>query len=266
MPSTSQRDAFDESAAIYQSARPAYPAELFGDLVAETRLEPPGELLELGAGPGTATVDLARRGFKITAVELGPGLADQARRNLAEFPRVQVITSGFEEWQPPDRARFDLVYSANVWRWLDPELRWSKTADLLAPGGWLSVFGARHAFPDGYDPFFDDLQAVYGELGEGAIDWPPAPPRPTNGPLIAEAEASGFFTAVADRSYVWAVDYDVDGYLALLATFANHLVMEPAKRDHLTAAVRRLFAARPGGRVTRHWVSQPALFRRKPTP
>ncbi|NYE74300.1 class I SAM-dependent methyltransferase [Microlunatus parietis] len=264
MSSMSQRDVFDESAAIYQAARPAYPAELFDDLITATGLRPPSELLEIGAGPGTATVDVARRGFKITAVELGPGLAEQARRNLAAFPLVSVITGGFEEWEPPAGTGYDLVYSANVWHWLDPQVRWTKAAALLAPGGWLAVFGARHAFPDGYDPFFDQLQPVYQELGEGAIDWPPAPPRPTNGPLIEEAESTGLFTAVADRSYVWPVEYDVDGYLALLDTFANHLVMEPAKRDHLYGEVRRLFAERPGGRVTRHWVSQPVLFRREP--
>ncbi|MFC7621272.1 class I SAM-dependent methyltransferase [Microlunatus sp. GCM10028923] len=266
MPPTSQRDAFDESAAIYLSARSPYPAALFDDLIASTGLRPPAELLEFGAGPGTATVDLARRGFKITAVELGPNLAEQARRNLAAFPLVTVTTSSFEDWEPPAGAGFDLVYSANAWRWFDPELRWSKAAKLLAPGGWLAVFGARHAFPDGYDPFFDQLQPVYEELGEGAIDWPPAPPGPINGPLIEEAESSGSFTVVADRRYVWPVEYDVDGYLALLGTFANHLVMEPAKRDHLEAEVRRLFAERPGGRVTRHWVSQPVLFRRQPAP
>jgi protein-L-isoaspartate O-methyltransferase len=123
MSSASQRDAFDESAAIYQTARPAYPAELFDDLIAATGLQPPANLLEIGAGPGTATVDVAQRGFKITAVELGPDLAAQARRNLSGFPLVSVITSSFEAWEPPAEADYDLVYSANVWRWLDPEGR-----------------------------------------------------------------------------------------------------------------------------------------------
>jgi len=38
------RDAFDESALVYHSARPAYPAELYDDLLAITRISPPSKL------------------------------------------------------------------------------------------------------------------------------------------------------------------------------------------------------------------------------
>ncbi len=258
-----QRDAFDESAAVYQSARPAYPGELFDELIALTKITPAAELLEIGAGPGTATVDLARRGFKITAVEPGERLADQARRNLAAQPAVTVITSGFEPWQPPAGAAYDLVYAANSWQWLDQQLRWTKAARLLAPGGHLAIFGAHHAFPDGFDPFFTEIHQVYAELGEAVGDWPPPTPRLVNGELVDEGIASGHFRRVARRMYVWPVRYTVDSYLALLDTFANHIVMEPAKRQHLYAEVRRLLARRPDGTVTRHWLSQLAVLQRE---
>lgn len=87
--SGSQRDAFDQSASIYLSARPAYPAELFDEVIAETKITDRSELLEIGAGPGTATVELARRGFRITVLELGEELAEQARRNLAAARRCR---------------------------------------------------------------------------------------------------------------------------------------------------------------------------------
>ena len=77
------RTTFDSSSATYQSARPDYPDELFDDLLAVTGLAPPADLLEVGCGPGNASVPLARRGFRITAVELGAHLADTAGTNLA---------------------------------------------------------------------------------------------------------------------------------------------------------------------------------------
>lgn len=257
------RQAFDESASVYQSARPAYPAELSDDLVALTRIVPPGALLEIGAGPGTATVDLARRGFRVTALELGTDLAEQARLNLAPFPLASVITTGFEGWEPPAGTRYGLVYAANAWQWLDPETRWSKTADLIADSGFLAIFGASHAFPEGFDPFFTELQTVYDEIGDGVSGgWPPPPPRQTNDWLVDQAEASGRFRVIDRRLYVWAMRYDADRYIDLLNTFANHIIMEPPKREHLYAEVRRRLAGRPDGLLTRHWVSQLAVFQR----
>ncbi|WP_152360252.1 class I SAM-dependent methyltransferase [Microlunatus speluncae] len=260
----SQRDAFDESAPVYQSARPAYPSELFDELITLTKITPAAEILEIGAGPGLATVDLARRGFKITALEPGERLAEQARHNLAAHPAVSVITSGFEPWQSPAGATYDLVFAANAWQWVDRELRWAKAARLLTPGGHLAIFGAHHAFPDGFDPFFTEIHQVYVELGEAVGDWPPPPPRLVNGDLIDEGIASGHFRRVAQRMFVWPVRYTVDSYLALLDTFANHIVMEPAKRQQLYAEVRRLLAQRPDGQVTRHWISQLAVLQHVP--
>jgi hypothetical protein len=39
---------------------------------------------------------LARRGFSITALELGEALAAEARARLAMFPRVEVVNEAFE--------------------------------------------------------------------------------------------------------------------------------------------------------------------------
>ena len=41
-------------------------------------------LLDLGGGSGVHTIELVRRGFSVTLVDLSPELLDQARRHLAE--------------------------------------------------------------------------------------------------------------------------------------------------------------------------------------
>src|SRR4051794_8829959 len=105
------RTTFDAAADQYQTARPDYPTELFDDLLSVTGLQPPARLLEIGCGPGKATVPMAERGFAITAVELGPDLAHAARANLARFPDVDVINADFERWPPPPDRSFDLAYA-----------------------------------------------------------------------------------------------------------------------------------------------------------
>ena len=83
-----------------------------------------------------------------------------------------------------------------------------------------------HAFPEGFDPFFTEIQEVYDEIGESYDgEWPP--PRPE---LVAddadEIEASGLFEDVHVRRYVWARHYTADEYIALLDTFSGHIAME----------------------------------------
>ncbi len=66
-----RRARFEEVAAGYAAARPGYPEALFDDLVALVGLPSGGAIVEVGPGIGQATVPPARRGYRITAVELG---------------------------------------------------------------------------------------------------------------------------------------------------------------------------------------------------
>jgi SAM-dependent methyltransferase len=167
---------------------------------------------------------------------------------------VDVINANFEDWDPPAAAEFDLIYAANAWHWVDPKIKWAQTADLLGPAGHLAVFDAGHAFPAGFDPFFAEIQTAYGELGRRMATWPPAPPEDLPDPTPGY-EASGHFIVDAVRRYVWATEYDADGYINLLKTFSDHIAMSEADRTYLFNAIRELTATRPGGLITRHWIS-----------
>ena len=107
-------------------------------------------------------------------------------------------------------------------------------------------------FPEGGDQFFQELQDVYDEIGEGLPEavWP----RP--GELAdsrEEIEGSGLFQDVRTRHFDWEVIYDVNGYLDLLDTFSGHIAMAPWQRDRLYGVIRRRLARRPDGRLRRHW-------------
>jgi SAM-dependent methyltransferase len=95
------RAIFDEAAELYDRARPGYPAALFDDLAELTPLRPGSRVLEIGPGTGQATLPLAERGYQVVAVELGADLAAVARRKLAGFPNVEVVTAAFEDWPLP---------------------------------------------------------------------------------------------------------------------------------------------------------------------
>ena len=260
------RTTFDSAAAIYQQARPEYPAGLFRDLAALAHLGPGSRLLEVGCATGKATLPLARLGYRITCLEIGSALAAAARAALAPFPAVDVIEADFESWQPPRGGSFDLIYAATAWHWIDPAVRYRRARELLSPGGYLAFWQATHVFPAGGDPFFTQIQDVYDEIGEGV---PPGTARPRPGELPderAEIEASGQFTGVRVRQYGWEARYTAAEYIRLLDTFSGHIAMAPWQRDRLYGEIRRRLALRPDGRVRRGWGAVLHVARRRGEP
>jgi len=259
------RTTFNSAASLYHQARPEYPAELFGELVRLAGLWPGDRLLEVGCATGKATIPLARRGFRITCVELGADLAAEARRNLGSFPQVTIVNEAFETLEPP-QAGFGLVYAATAWHWIDPAIRYRKAWELLRENGHLAFWSATHAFPAGGDRFFHELQDVYDEINEGL---PPGAQFLAAGELPderTEIEATGLFTDTKIRRFGWEIEYTADDYIRLLDTFSGHIAMAQWQRDRLYGEIRRRLAERPGGRLSRGWGAVLHVARRRDAP
>jgi len=242
----------------YDRARPDYPQRLFDDLFALTGVGPGDRVLEVGCATGKATRPLVARGPRVTCVELGSRLAAKAR-SLG----VEVVEGAFEEWQPPPGTRFELVAAATSRHWIDPAVKYRRASELLRPGGHLAFWSAQHVVPEGGDPFFEELQPVYDEIGEGMA---PDATFPRPGELAeetAEIEASGLFEVVGVRHHDWEVVYDAEGYIDLLETFSGHIAMKPWQRERLYGEIRRRLAERPDGKVRRHWGAVLHVARRR---
>jgi SAM-dependent methyltransferase len=253
---------FDRAAELYQRARPAYPSELYDHLLQVTRLSSGARLLEVGCATGKATLPLAQRGFHITGLEPGAALAAAARANLAGFD-VEVVEARFEDWTPVGEP-FAMVFAATAWHWVDPTVRYRKAADVLEPRGHLAVWGAGHVIPSDGDPFFEELQEVYGEIGESL---PPDAPLRRPQELDddrEEIEGSGLFEVIDITQYDWETIYDAEGYIDLLNTFSGHIAMQDWQRDRLYGEIRRRLADRPDGLVRRHWGGVLHIARRTP--
>jgi SAM-dependent methyltransferase len=249
-----RRETFDEAAELYDQARPGYPTKLLHDLVTLSGVGPLGRVLEIGPGTGQLTVPLARLGFEIVAVELGSALATVARRNLAGFPKVTVITSSIEDWSPPAEP-FDLVVSATAFHWLDPATRVGMAARFLRPGGALAVIETHHV-AGGDQEFFESSQACYRR-------WDPAS-RPDfqlstvaqvarSSPELEEFPGLG---KVELRRYEWERTYTTEAYRNLLLTYSDHRALDPAAREGLFACISALMDARFGGRIVKKYLSE----------
>jgi SAM-dependent methyltransferase/FMN phosphatase YigB (HAD superfamily) len=254
-------ETFDRAADLYQQARPGYPAELFDHLLEVTGLLPEDRLLEVGCATGKATLPLAQRGYRIVCVEPGRALAAAARENLAGLD-VDVVEARFEDWLPTGEP-VAMVFAATAWHWVDPAVRYRRAADALRPGGYLAVWGAGHVFPYDGDPFFEEIQDIYDEIGGSR---PPGTTLPRPQELAddrVEIEASGLFEVVDVTQYDWETFYDARGYIDLLNTFSGHIAMQDWQRNRLYGEIRRRLAARPDGRLRRHWGGVLHIARRR---
>jgi SAM-dependent methyltransferase len=252
------RSTFDQVPDLYDRARPTYPPQVFHDLVALAELPAKARLVEIGCGTGQATLPLAERGFAITCVELGGQLAAFARHKLASFASVDVINTNFEGWQPP-HAEFDAVVAFTAFHWIDPEVRYTKAADLLRERGKLVIVSAQHVLPPDGDPFFLDVQQDYDAVvpddpkTKTGADGPPHPDGVAD--LAKEIAASGRFRNLGTRRYLWDVPYTADEYIALLNTYSGHLAFDDKTREQLLTRIHQRIETQPDGKVRKTYLA-----------
>jgi len=237
----------------------------FDDVVSLSGVPSGGRILEVGCGTGQATLPLARRGYGILCVELGENLAAVARRNLAAYPRVEILTADFEDATLPERA-FDLLVSATAFHWLDPAVACPKAARSLKSGGATALFWNEHAATDADGGFL--CRSAEGLRARGAGDLRRGehggPPRPEELPdRTGEIEGSGLFEPVVRRTYLWEQAYDVEGYLRVLDTYSGHIAFGEEGKARLYGGISQLIRDRYGGRIVKGYATSPYVARKR---
>jgi SAM-dependent methyltransferase len=245
---------FDEAAELYDRARPGYPAALFDDLAELTSVGPGSRVLEIGPGTGQATLPLAERGCRVVAVELGADLAAVARRKLAGFSNVEVVTGAFEDWPLPAEP-FDLVLAATAFHWIDPAVRVDKVADALRPGGSLATITTHHV-AGGDESFFAEAQTCY-------VRWDPGTPTTSTLKPATDIPGSHYgldrsdrFGPAVLRRYEWDRPYTTASYLELLLTYSGHRALEPKAQSNLLGCIAKLIDTGYGGQITKRYLTE----------
>ncbi|MET9774006.1 class I SAM-dependent methyltransferase [Streptomyces sp. NPDC006367] len=254
---------FDEDAELYDRARPGYPPALYDDLAEVAGARPGSRVLEIGCGTGQATVPLAGRGCRITAVEAGPGMAAIARRNLDGAAGAEIVTADFESWPLPEEP-FDVVLAATAFHWIDPAVRTAKAAEALRPGGALAVVRTQHV-RGGTEEFFVEVQRCYERFDP---DTPPGT-RPPEAAAVdgsdhaREVARSGAFGPTVFRRHEQDLTYTTPEYLELLRTYSGHRALPEAARNGLLRCIADLIDGRYGGRVTKRYLIELAVSHRR---
>lgn len=239
-----RRTSFDRKAEQYEAVRPGYPEALIEAVMARCGAM---RLLEIGAGTGKATMGFAKEGREIVAIEPGEKLAEVLERRVAGMANVRVVRTTFEAYEG---SGFELIYAAQAIHWVDPAVRYTKSARLLRPGGWLAVI--RNEKPPQDTALQRELDAVYAQVF--AESQAPLPLARVEARWTGEIDDSGCFGPVHIERVPWSVYLTTGEYLLLLDTYSDHATLDEGRREVLYRRLREVLA-RHGGGIELHYVA-----------
>lgn len=142
-------------------------------------------VLDAGCGTGRVGAELARRGHRVTAVDLDPVLVDEARRH----PELTVHLADLATLNLPGEPFDAVVAAGNVMVFLEPGSERAVLARIAAhlrPGGvFVAGFTTRSAYRP--EQFAADLAAVGMPLEQRFATWDLRPWRDDTDWLVAVA-------------------------------------------------------------------------------
>ena len=242
-----KRDWYSPAAAEYDRFRPKYPEKIVQRACEIAGLPPIADLLEIGAGPGTATVSFAGRGHRIVSLEPSRALYELAQKNCAGFAKVEMVNTTFEEYEVQEGS-FDAVLAPTSIHWVSPELAYRKSSRALRPNGSLMLlwnmplrpsFKAHQDFEGLYKKICpemsgyhdnDDLRGQIGELGENL-------------------ENSDLFCNMRYEDQEYSLVYSGSEYVRYLNTMSNYLKLEEPVKKKLFSALKEKIAQVYGDKI-----------------
>lgn len=228
-----RRNWYSPIADVYYDARPKYPKQLIDWAVVLAQFSSDASILEVGCGPGNATVAFAQFGFSMTCIEPNPDFYRIAERNCLPYPKVAIHNTPFEEWEL-EAKQFNAVLSANAFHWISSEIRYAKAAAALKDNGFLILLW--NLTPELKYEVYQEIEEVYQAYAPSFIRYEGAEVQAEILRRFGqEVLDSGYFRELVVEQTACEVTYSVDNYLKLLST---HRGLEPQAEKLLFAGLR----------------------------
>jgi SAM-dependent methyltransferase len=244
---------YSPAAQAYNQARPRYPQDLIHQVVELTQLSTDSKILEVGCGPGTATVAIAQLGCSIICLEPNPDFFQLAQQNCQPYSNVEIENTSFEEWELKP-LEFNAVLAASSFHWISPEVGYPKAANALKENGYLILLWNKELQPS-YE-VYQSLSQVY-QLHTPSLDR--YENQETQEYILRQlgnmAIDSGKFKGLISGQVISEVTYTVDDYLTLLNTYSPYLKLAPENKESLFLGLRRCIEDDFGGSLQLSYIS-----------
>lgn len=222
------RKIFDTIPNEFDKYRPRYCSELFDKLITFCKLDSDKTVLELGPGTGQATDPVLNTKCKYLAIELGENFYNVLKSKFGRYQNFDVINADFIT-HDFNNARFDLIYSAATIQWIDEDIAFPKTFELLKPGGTLAMFLTKSDYKTPNPPLYAQIQKLYDKYYKPSIPYTRGSFAYTNAPLYGY---ENFETHEFHSTRILTADE----YVGLCSTHCDHITIpEPYKTEFFEA-------------------------------
>ncbi len=232
---------FDIFADNYNYVRPGYPEKMYKDIEEICNVSDKFNLLEIGAGSGIATVELAKLSCKVVGIEPGSNLAEIAKKQTAQFDNVDIQEKTFEEFKANDKS-FDIVLALTSFHWISEFMKYQKVHNILKDDGSFCLVW--NSFFQSDSPATQKINQLYQEL------LPDVYPKTDDDVNISvlnklvtrekEINESDLFYIHFLRKYISIWNYDADTYPKLLNTFPKIIKVEEKRRQEFLSRVEEI--------------------------
>lgn len=228
---STRKEWYSPVAEAYHQVRSRYPETLIRRVIDLAQLSPQAKILELGCGPGTATVSFAKLGFSMVCLEPSFASFQLAQKNCEPYPAIKIHQTTFEEY-PLENQSFDAVLAATSFHWIPSEIRYAKAAAALRPKGSLILIWNTTLQPR--PEVHQVLQEVYNLYAPTLGRYETPEVQETHLKNFGESVLnSGHFQDLISEQIPCELTYSVQDYLMLLGTYSPYLALEPQQRTAL---------------------------------
>lgn len=226
----------ESTARHYAAARPDYPAELFDtvDQLLAGRLSG-ARVIDVAAGTGIASRQLAERGARVTAVELSGAMLATL---VAGSPGIHAVQGNAHALPLADDSA-DLITCVQAWHWMDKPRAVAEARRVLRPGGLLAIWWNQTVFDADWE------KAHAARIAEAAPGW-----RRFSATEVTQDYGQTPGLEPRTFTFAWQRTMEIERFLRYLASRSYIAELGDAMPGFLDRERRILADQFPDGRVT----------------
>jgi ubiquinone/menaquinone biosynthesis C-methylase UbiE len=243
------KETFNTVACQYDHIRPKYPTAIF-DKIISLFSEFPIKALEVGCGTGQATECIVYHEVELTCVDIGTDLLDIAKNKFSHCSNVSFKHSSFEELEFLPNS-LDLIFAATSFHWVDPKIKYRKSASLLKPKRYLAIISQLPTHTD--CGFFAESQKIYNSIA-------PELSKKLYETLLSQKEDISPLIEVETIEHIWSEKYSANEYIELLSTYSDHINLSNLKRRQLFDALHEMIDKEYSGFVIKDYSTKLQLY------
>ena len=178
--------------------------------------------------------------------------ADKYEQIRPKYPDkiAEEILSFFEDFESD--ALFDFIFAATSFHWVDPAIKYKKSASLLRQNGVLFVI-SQNPINTGQG-FFSEVQQYYDSIA------PELSLKRNPGEALAQDEITLPMLLIKEKEYLWTESYTADEYINLLGTYSDHINLPDHQRELLFSAIHKFITTKFSGKVIKDYLTRLHLY------